>query len=51
MVTDCFLHITWMSGSANISEYILMLGQLAPAPLRNPHIKLTCPLSVDKARA
>ena len=39
-ITDCFLQLRWMNGKEVVSEYVLMLGQLTPAPLRDPQIKI-----------
>ena len=41
-VTDCFVQLLWLDGQqAVVSEYVLLLGKLAPAPLVNPNVRLT----------
>ena len=42
-VTDCFVQLRWMNGSDVVSEYVLLLGKLSPAPLKDPQIKLSVP--------
>ena len=42
-ITHCFLQLRWMNGQTLVSESVLMLGQLAPAPLMDPKIRVQVP--------